>query len=83
MVNVKRIASVLALGACFVASQGYAAGGATNFEPAELEPAGLDEAGIHGRAGQSLGALLGVLHPLHGIQLMKQGPHLRMHQAHL
>ncbi len=38
MVNLKRIASVLALGACLVASQGYAAGGATHFEPAELEP---------------------------------------------
>mgnify|MGYP001816721988 FL=1 len=38
MVNIKRIASVLALGACFAASPGYAAGGATNFEPAELEP---------------------------------------------
>ena len=38
MVNLKRIASVLALGACFVVSQGYAAGGATHFEPAELEP---------------------------------------------
>ena len=38
MVNLKRIASVLALGACFVASQGYAAGGTSHFEPAELEP---------------------------------------------
>lgn len=38
MINLKRVASVLALGACFAASQGFAAGGATHFEPAELEP---------------------------------------------
>ena len=38
MVNLKNIASVLALGACFVATQGYAAGGATHLEPANLEP---------------------------------------------
>jgi len=38
MVNLKRIASVLVLGACFVASQGYAAGDTSHFEPAELEP---------------------------------------------
>jgi ubiquinol-cytochrome c reductase cytochrome c1 subunit len=34
----KRIASVLALGACFAASQGMAAGGSVHLEPANIEP---------------------------------------------
>jgi len=34
----KRFASLLALGACFLASQTMAAGGATHFEPAKIDP---------------------------------------------
>lgn len=41
MINLKRVASLLALGACFAASQGFAAGGATHYEPAELEPGNI------------------------------------------
>lgn len=37
MISIKRIASVLALGACFVAPQALAAGGAAHLEPANLE----------------------------------------------
>ena len=37
MINFKRIASVLALGVCFIASPGMAAGGGTHLEPAELD----------------------------------------------
>lgn len=38
MINLKRVASVLALGACFVASQGFAAGGSVALEPSEIQP---------------------------------------------
>jgi len=37
MISFKRIASVLALGVCFFASPGMAAGGGTHLEPAELD----------------------------------------------
>ena len=37
----KRIASVLALSACFVASQGMAAGGGAHLEPADIDPGNL------------------------------------------
>ena len=38
MIKFKRIASVLALGACFLASQGMAAGGGVHLEKAEIDP---------------------------------------------
>jgi len=38
MTNLKRIASVLALGACFIATQSMAAGGGVHLEPAEIDP---------------------------------------------
>ena len=38
MINLKRVASVLALGMCFAASQGFAAGGSVALEPAEIQP---------------------------------------------
>ena len=38
MISIKRIASVLALCACFVASPGLAAGGGVHLEPAEIDP---------------------------------------------
>ena len=34
----KKVASLMALGACFIASQGMAAGGGAHLEPAEIEP---------------------------------------------
>ncbi len=37
MTKFKRIASLLALGACFIASQGMAAGGSVHLEPAEID----------------------------------------------
>jgi len=37
MISFKRIASVLALGVCFIASPGMAAGGGIHLEPAEIE----------------------------------------------
>jgi len=38
MINFKRIASLMALGACFIASPAMAAGGAVHLEPAEIDP---------------------------------------------
>ena len=38
MISIKRIASVLALGACFIASPSMASGGGSHLEPAEIDP---------------------------------------------
>lgn len=38
MISIKRFASVLALGACFIATPGLAAGGGVHLDPAEIEP---------------------------------------------
>jgi len=38
MINFKKLASVLALGACLIASQSMAAGGSVHLEPAEIDP---------------------------------------------
>jgi ubiquinol-cytochrome c reductase cytochrome c1 subunit len=41
MTKYKRIASLLALGACFMASQGMAAGGGVHLEPSGIDPANV------------------------------------------
>ena len=38
MAKFKKFASLLALGACFAATQGYAAGGGSHMEPADIDP---------------------------------------------
>ena len=38
MTNIKKIASLMALGACLLASQAMAAGGSVHLEPAEIDP---------------------------------------------
>jgi len=38
MINIKKIASLMALGACLFASQAMAAGGTVHLEPAEIDP---------------------------------------------
>ena len=38
MINIKKIASLMALGACLFASQAMAAGGSVHLEPAEIDP---------------------------------------------
>ena len=38
MIKIKKIASLMALGACLLASQAMAAGGAVHLEPAEIDP---------------------------------------------
>ena len=38
MIKIKKIASLIALGVCFLASQAMAAGGAVHLEPAEIDP---------------------------------------------
>ena len=38
MINIKKIASLMALGVCFLASQAMAAGGSAHLEPAEIDP---------------------------------------------
>jgi ubiquinol-cytochrome c reductase cytochrome c1 subunit len=80
MIKFKKIASLAALGACFVASQGMAAGSSIHLEPAEIDPDNI--ASLQRGAGNFMNYCSGC-HSAQYVRYNTIGKHLELSEEQL